>query len=141
MKRSVFLLRLVTIVLLFASALLFGGLLAGCGDKPDSAVDLAPFKQMAQKAEGADINNRLFLIDGRLVFWQKEGHVADASYQYTLYGSAPDQVLCKRYDTIAGPRNEVNDEQYRALFETITANLGKPDLGLGSGHTVDPVAI
>jgi len=113
--------------------------LAACGGQSDAAVDLAPFKQMVREAPCADISNRLFLIDGELVFWQREGNCADAAYTYTLYGSTPDQVLCTLYQTIGGPVEEFRDEQYRELFDTITSNLDNPDLGLGAEHTVDAV--
>jgi hypothetical protein len=115
--------------------------LVACGSEPQSGVDLTRFKQMArEEADMADISNRLFVIDGELVFWQREGHVADAAYAYSLYGSTPERLLCRLFQTIAGPQKECNDEQYRQLFETITSNLDKPDLGLGPGHTVDPVS-
>ena len=67
------------------------------------------------------------------------GNCADASYSEMLYGSTPDQVLCSLYDSIAGPMKNCQHEQYRAMFDTITANLDKPDLGLGPDHTVQPV--
>jgi len=125
---------------LIGMALLLLASCAGDSGEPTSAVDLAPFKELAKAGACADIRNRLFLIDDQLVFWDRAGNCADAAYGEALYGSTPDQVLCVAHDSIAGPVKECPDEQYRDLFETITANLDKPDLGLGSGHTVQPVS-
>jgi hypothetical protein len=111
-----------------------------CGDRTGTGVDLAPFRQMAREAPCADISNRLFLIDGELVFWQREGNCADAAYAYTLYGTTPDQILCTLYQTIAGPVDKCEDADYRGLFDTVVSNLGSPDLGLGAEHGVDPVS-
>jgi hypothetical protein len=118
-------------------------LLTGCSffsfGRESSAVDLAPFKEMANNGICADIRNRLFLIDGQLVFWDVAGNCADASYSETLYGSSPDQVLCSFHDSIAGPMKDCEEEQYQELFDTITENLDAPDLGLGEAHTVQTV--
>lgn len=117
-------------------------LLTGCASnsiEPRSTIDLAPFKKLASASECADIRNRLFLIDDQLVFWDSAGNCADAAYGETLYGSTPDQALCVLHDSIAGPMKDCSDERYPALFDTMTANLDKPDLGLGSGHIVQPV--
>jgi hypothetical protein len=94
---------------------------------------------MARAGGCADIRNRLFFIDDQLVFWDRAGNCADAAYGETLYGSTPDQVLCIAHDSIAGPVKNCRDERYQDMFDTITANLGKSDLGLGSGHTVQAV--
>ena len=87
----------------------------------------------------ADIRNRLFLIDDQWVFWDQAGNCADASYAETLYGSSPDEVLCNAHDSIAGPMKHCTDPQHLDLFNTITAHLDQPDLGLGSDHTVEPI--
>ena len=119
-------------------------LLAGCiffgPVKRHHGVDLAPFKDMAKTASCADTHNRLFLIDDQLVFWDIAGSCADASYSQMLYDRTPDQVLCTYHDSIAGPMKNCQDEQYRTMFDTITANLDQPDLGLGPDHTVQPVS-
>jgi hypothetical protein len=107
---------------------------------PRSAIDLAPFKAMAKAGQCADIRNRLFLIDDQVVFWDRAGNCADAAYSETLYGSTPDQVLCIAHDSIAGPMKTCQDGLYQGLFDTMTANLDQPDLGLGPGHTVQPVS-
>lgn len=112
---------------------------AGSSAQPQGAVDLAPFKKMAKDAGCADTRNNLFLIDGQLVLWDRAGNCADAAYGETLYGSTPDQVLCDFHDSIAGPVKNCVDARYQDTFDTITTNLDKPDLGLGSKHTVRPV--
>jgi hypothetical protein len=121
------------------TALLLLASCAGSSTGPRSAVDLAPFKKMARAGGCADVRNRLFLIDDQLVFWDRAGNCADAAYGETLYGSTPDQVLCDSHDSIAGPMKNCADERYRDTFDTMTANLDKRDLGLGPGHTVQPV--
>jgi hypothetical protein len=121
-----------TVLLLLASC-------SGGPGEPRSTVDLAPFKKMAKVSGCADTRNRLFLIDGQLVFWDRAGKCADAAYGEALYGSTPDQVLCVYHDSIAGPVKGCQDKGYQATFDTITANLDKPDLGLGPEHTVQRV--
>lgn len=85
------------------------------------------------------MRNRLFLVDGQWVFWDVAGSCSDAAYAETLYGASPDQVLCSYHDSIAGPLRHCQDERYRGAFDTMTGNLDNPDLGLGPGHTVQPV--
>jgi hypothetical protein len=87
------------------------------------------------------VRNRLFVIDGTQVFWDHAGKCADASYEQVLFGNKPAKVLCSHGDTIAGPRTVCQDETARKTFETMIANLDKADLGLGSGHRVEPVAL
>jgi hypothetical protein len=131
--------RAAVLMALFLAALFLLTSCAGSSAEPDSAVDLAPFKEMARDGGCADIRNRLFLIDDQLVFWDRAGNCADAAYGEALYGSTPDQVLCTFHDSIAGPRKNCQDAQYQEMFDTMTSNLDKPDLGLGPGHTLQPV--
>lgn len=108
-------------------------------DTLDAEIDLEPFQRLARTDTGcADLVNRLFLIDGAMVFRHKEGQCADASYALTLYGSTPDEVLCGLYDSIAGPQRPCRPA-YKARFETILDHLDEPDLGLGAGHRVEPI--
>ena len=106
---------------------------------PRSSIDLTPFQDMARARVCSDIRNRLFLIDDQFVFSDVAGNCADASYSETLYGRIPDQVLCVWHDSIAGPMKNCQNEQYQDMFNTITAHLDQPDLGLGSEHTVQIV--
>jgi hypothetical protein len=131
--------RTIWITAIAAASLLLAGCIFLGPVKQHHGIDVAPFKAMAKDAVCADVRNDLFVIDDQLVFGDMAGHCADASYSETLYGSTPDQVLCSLHDSIAGPVNDCQDEQYRGMFDTITANLDKPDLGLGPDHTVQPV--
>lgn len=97
------------------------------------------FIKMARGAACADRTNRLYVIDGKQVFWQVAGNCADASYSNHLYGLIPQQLQCTNGDSIAGPRTTCQDESQRALFDTILRNLDKPDLGLGGAHKVEPL--
>jgi hypothetical protein len=128
-----------------ASILLLALGIAGCSgpskETPPPTVDLSPFREVARSSECADIKNRLFLIDGTLVLWDRQGNCPDASYLVRLSGGTVDNVLCELQDSIAGPRKECPDGQYEQMFDTITENLDKPDLGLGSEHTVTPVTL
>ena len=117
-------------------------LVASCRDgsnQAQSVNDLAPFKEMASTAGCSEISNRLFLIDGQQVFWDRAGDCPDASYSLTLFGSTVDNRLCYLHDSIAGPVRGCRDDRYRDMFDTITANLDKPDLGLGPKHTVQVI--
>lgn len=138
-------------------AIVVGPLLSACGGgspvhdrqatpgiavgAPDPAtLATAPFIDMARTSGCNETRNRLFVIDGKQVFWDHAGHCADASYEQVLFGSKPETRLCSRGDTIAGPRMSCTDESARALFETIVKNADQPDLGLGSGHKVEQLA-
>lgn len=101
-----------------------------------AAAAKAEFIALANTASCAQTRNRLFLIDGKQMFWDRVGTCADASYSQTLYGVTPQSILCSSSDSIAGPRTTCTDEKYRAIFVQINQNLDKPDLGLGSTHQV-----
>ncbi|XLZ68874.1 hypothetical protein ABT364_20325 [Massilia sp. SR12] len=89
------------------------------------------FIKQARAADCSDIANRLYIIDGKQVFWERTGNCPDASYRHVLYGLTPQNEQCAVSDSIAGPRTSCKDESQRALFDTITRNLDKPDLGTG----------
>jgi hypothetical protein len=117
-------------------------LLASCEDEltqHHSRDNLAPFREMASTAGCSDIRNRLFLIDGQLVFWDRAGNCFDNSYSLTLYGSTVDNILCYLHDSIGGPVRGCQDDSYQDMFDTIIANLDKLDLGLGPEHTVQVI--
>ncbi len=141
-----------------AAALAAVLLLAGCGGggdaavpdrqagiavgEPNGAMPLTPeFVAMAQEAICAEQRNRLFMIDKRMVYWDRAGNCPDNSYGRTLFGATVKTPLCSVSDTIAGPRTVCADEPSRALFNTIEANRDKADLGLGAGHQVEPIAV
>jgi hypothetical protein len=101
----------------------------------------AEFIAQAQVASCADQRNRLFVIDKRMVFWDRAGNCPDNSYARTLYGATPQALLCSANDSIGGPRVSCTDAPSRPLFDTILANLDKADLGLGSAHQVEPLSV
>lgn len=110
--------------------------------EPNGGVPLtAEFVAKAQQAACTDKRNRLFMIDKRMVFWDRGGSCADNSYEQNLYGATPQLLLCSVRDSIAGPQASCADQQSRALFNTILANLDKADLGLGGAHQVEVLAI
>ena len=103
-------------------------------------VNLEPFRELARTADCADLRNRLFLIDERLVFWDRESKCADATFSRALYGRNVEHLMCRAEDSIAGPRQSCHDREcYATMFRTILSSLDKPDLGLGSAHSVEPV--
>jgi hypothetical protein len=128
-------------VLAAADVLLIGSCESASNDAV-SQVDLAPFQAMARAADCADKQNRLFLIDDRLVFWDREGSCPDMFYTFTLFDSTVENDLCSRADSIGGPNATVcSDESFRELFEAIVASRDEPDLGLGPGHRVQFVPL
>lgn len=92
-----------------------------------------------------EIRNRVLTIQSnqqpgdRIILLDQAGNCADAGYRQVLFGSEGDNVLCSNADSIAGPRKSCADAGREALFDTILANLDRPDLGLGSGYTVGQV--
>ncbi|MFO7324404.1 MAG: hypothetical protein DIU62_001690 [Pseudomonadota bacterium] len=93
----------------------------------------------------ADIRNRVLSIQNMLMpqeqytLLDQAGSCADASYRLLLYGQEGDQVLCSVADTIAGPQKSCPVESYAQMFDTIIANLDRPDLGLGSAWVVGQI--
>ncbi len=117
-------------------------LTAGCGmtgNNHGAAMDLAPYRKMADRSECADIQNDLFLIDRVMVLWRRSGECHDASYRVELLGKTVDESLCVLHDSIAGPVRRCADPRFREMFDTMVRHEDKPDLGLGPGHAVIPV--
>lgn len=93
-----------------------------------------------------DLRNRVMVIQGsadpeqRWALLDQAGACADASYRQVLFGGDEGaEVLCSNADSIAGPQKSCPSAAFAALFETIVANLDKPDLGLGDGYLVNQV--
>ena len=107
--------------------------------EPTSEIDLTPFKDMARSADCADLQNRLYLIDRQLVFWDRAGNCPDNSYAQKLFGGKVDNILCDSHDSIAGPVINYLDNRYRGMFDTIRAHIDQPDLGLSPDHTVQSI--
>ena len=105
-----------------------------------STMGMQPFVEMAEQAGCARDQNRLLLIDGAMVLWERRDlGCADASYEISLFGASPDEVLCRHYDSFAGPMLSCEDESLLPLFETMIEHMGDANLGLGPEHTVEPV--
>ena len=127
-------------------ALLMTGVLSlsGCkppATEPPASVDLESFRTMARTSGCADSRNRLYLIDEKLVFWDRAGSCADAAYAQALFGGAVDNQLCSFHDSIAGPMRGCRDSRFGPMFDTIIANVDKPDLGLGPAHKVRAIPL
>jgi hypothetical protein len=135
-------------LILFAAGILSAALIiaAGCRREsggppgPPAPPDLEPFIELARGSDCAETRNRLFLIDGALVFWDRAGACADARYDETLFGETTDDVLCRANDSIAGPMRHCPNPTYADLFDIMIAHLDEPDLGLGPQHSVERLA-
>jgi hypothetical protein len=103
-------------------------------------VNLEPFRELARASDCADVYNRLFLIDRQLVFWDRASQCADAAYARVLYGRTVEHLICDAHDSIAGPQRGCHDAgRYSDMFDIMLQHLDAKDLGLGPGHTVEPV--
>lgn len=130
------------------SSLLLTAILSACGGSGKLAETPAPsplvttdFIALASGASCANLRNRMFVIDQKQVVWDKAGSCADASYELVLFGNTTKDVLCSSADSIAGPKTTCVDQQYRSMFDLISKNLDKADLGLGSGHQVTQLTV
>ena len=112
---------------------------ASSGSGGSTAPVMADFIKVAQAEPCADIKNRLYLIDGKEVFWDRAGNCPDNGYTQRLYGANPQTVLCETTDSIAGPKTFCANETMRALFETIQRGVDQPGLGLDASHKVEQV--
>ncbi|MGZ8290985.1 MAG: protease complex subunit PrcB family protein, partial [Telluria sp.] len=110
----------------------------GAGDGP---VSTELFLARARSEPCADTRNRLFAIDGKMVFWDRAGSCADNAYARRLYGPTPDILLCESYDSIAGPRTVCINDASRDLFNTMINNLERADLGIGRDYKVEALPI
>jgi hypothetical protein len=131
---------LFSIGLLAPAAALAGGC-GAAGSKSRTAIQLAPFAELAKTTPCADLRRRLFVIDESMVLFDRAGNCPDNGYALTLYGRTPGEVLCTQHDSIAGPMTRCNAGAPRDLFETMTTSADRPDLGLGSGHKVRVVPL
>jgi len=110
-------------------------------EKEEISIELDIFKNLARNATCSDITNELFVIDNQMVFWITEGNCPDASYVYTLFGSNPNEILCKRYDSIAGPQEKCYKEDFHYIFQIIIDNPNDDNLGLDQNHQVTKIFI
>ena len=124
---------IITILILIAAVSIF---ILYFYETDETSIELDNFRDIARNATCADITNNLFVIDNKMVFWVVEGNCPDASYTYTLYGDNPDEIYCKKYDSIAGPQEQCNNEDYQEIFQIITDNLDNGNLGLDENYKV-----
>ena len=68
--------------------------------RPRSTIPTELFVARAREEVCAGTRNRLFVIDGKQVFWDRAGNCGDNSYAQRLYGATPDVLLCSagRFD-------------------------------------------
>jgi len=97
---------------------------------------IGPFIAMARAEPCSGIRNRLYVLDDRMVIWDRVGNCPDNSSSLVLYGANVEAVLCSSADTIAGTITSCKDEAHRPLFDILRQNLDRPDLGLGGAHTL-----
>ncbi|HEY1149523.1 MAG TPA: hypothetical protein VGF27_13170 [Pseudoduganella sp.] len=109
------------------------------GEPTPAALNRDEFIKLARGASCSDIRNRLFIIDDKQVFWDKQGNCPDNGYSRTLYGRTAADVQCVSNDSIAGPQTSCSNTAMRPLFDTMLQNLDKADLGLGGAHKVEQV--
>ena len=112
----------------------------GIGQPAPVELSSAPFVAKARLEPCSDLRNKLYVIDNKMVLHDRAGNCPDNGSAQVLYGANPETVLCRSGDSIAGPVISCADPANRSLFDSLRANLGKADLGLGAGYTVKPVA-
>lgn len=133
-KRIIFIIPI--IVILFAILSIY---LLYFYNTDENSIDMDVFRNMASNATCSDINNKLFIIDNQLVFWVKEGNCADASYEYTLFGSNTNEIICKKFDSIIGPQEQCFDDEFQEMFQILIDNLDADDLGLDTNHKITEI--
>lgn len=109
------------------------------GEPPPVLLATTAFVSRARLEHCSEVRNRLFVLDNRMVLWDRVGNCPDNSFAQVLFGANVDTILCSAKETIAGPVVSCTDPANRALFDTIRNNLPRTDLGLGAGHSVTEV--
>jgi hypothetical protein len=138
---------IITSAVILTAGLLAAAVLVGCGKKPPAGgiesptIDVAAFARLAATHDAANKVNRLYVIDGKLVFWRWEGTYSDASYGRTLFGATPEQILIDEHDSIAGPMRDTRDPAHTSMFDTIVKHMEDPQLGLAPDHVVREVPL
>lgn len=107
------------------------------GEPNGGAPVASEFVKLAQQESCGSVKNRLYLIDGKQVFWDRAGTCPDNAYAQRLYGATPQAVLCETTDTLAGPKTFCANDTVRKLFETMQANVNLSNLGLDGTHKVE----
>jgi hypothetical protein len=121
---------------LIAALPLLALLLAGCtGPGPIVTLDTTPFVALAKLSPCAGTGNRLFVIDQKYVYWDRDLTCQDQTLR--LYGRTTDERLCLYTNAISS----CTDATVRGLFETILKNRLVEGLGLGPSHIVVQVNV
>ena len=136
-KKTKWIIFIITMIVIFF--IIVGYYSFNLSEKEETSIELKNFRNIARNATCADKTNKLFLIDNQMVFWITEGNCADASYAYTLFGSNPNEIICKRFDSIVGPQEQCNDEDYLEVFLIIIDNLDADNLGLDGNYKITEV--
>lgn len=82
-------------------------------------------------------SQKLFVIDEKLIFWQRDGLAQDYAFHYILMDKTQKE-LCSYQDSIAGARTECSDPAFADLFKIILGNINKNNFGL-TNHRVERV--
>ena len=110
------------------------------GEPTPGAFATAAFVAKARVEHCSELRNKLYVIDNRMVLWDRAGNCPDNSNAQVLFGATVDTVLCSAGDSIAGPVVSCKDAADRPPFDTIRKNLERADLGLAGSHSV-PVTV
>jgi hypothetical protein len=130
MKKKTYFISIIILILICITIITLGLYYFNFG-KSETKVELDLFIEIARNETScSDLRNELFLIDNNIVFWVVEGSCSDASYSYTLFGENPKKVLCKLFDSIAGPQQICNNEEYQKIFGIMKNNISKYNFGL-----------
>jgi len=109
-------------------------------NSPTSMVTIAAQVQTAafvKLLDGASCatSRRVLIIDQHLVYTEVQSTRCSDYNSAALYESSPDRLLCTVGGFVA-QQNCPGGATYSTMLQTIFANTQKPDLGLGSTHTV-----
>ncbi|MFE3845420.1 hypothetical protein ACFL1L_00980 [Thermoplasmatota archaeon] len=137
-KKTKWILITAVVIILFSIA---GIYIIYVYETDETSIELDVFRDMAKNASCSDIANKLFVIDNQMVFWIIEGNCPDASYSYTLFGNNPDEILCKKFDSIAGPQEQCLNDDSQEIFQIIIDNIDADNLGLNTNYKITEIEI
>lgn len=96
--------------------------------------EIAKQIQLAKKEPCADVENKLYLINNRFIYWLRKGNCSDNNFAYYLIGKGLKE-LCSNIETIDGPKTKYTPGM-KELFNKIIAHSEETNLGLNSTYTV-----
>jgi hypothetical protein len=116
-------------------------LLAGCTTPPPAPVtDTDQFIALDGQAPCAKQGNRLFVIDGTYVYWDRGATCTEQVHR--LYGNTVEALLCVYLNAPQGARTECKEPpSVRTLFETIIKSRLEDGLGLGTAHKLTQLSL